>query len=113
MDHALVTVLRDSVVFAGDITIEFATSDLTATAITATHYTYCQSLPPHRRGPAHCGDYLQTNGLLTIPTGSNFGAIRIPITDNLCLDRFLKYIQVDSSVAFVSFLKQAYMYVFV
>ena len=101
VDHALISVVRNAATFAGDITIEYATSDLTARAVNASHYTYCLSLPPHRRGPADCGDYQQTNGLLTIPTGSNFGAIKVPITDNLCLDRYLKYIQVNH-VAFYS-----------
>eukprot|EP01041_Mallomonas_annulata_P002557 gene2557-4990_t len=94
----VVSIIRDSNVYANDITIEYATSDLTAKAINSTHYDYCMQLDPFRRSYSDCGDYKQTNGLLTIPYGKNYGAITVFIVDNLCRDRFMKYLQITLSV---------------
>eukprot|EP00607_Mallomonas_marina_P001833 CAMPEP_0182440058 /NCGR_PEP_ID=MMETSP1167-20130531/86819_1 /TAXON_ID=2988 /ORGANISM="Mallomonas Sp, Strain CCMP3275" /LENGTH=734 /DNA_ID=CAMNT_0024633901 /DNA_START=486 /DNA_END=2688 /DNA_ORIENTATION=- len=96
--HALISVIRNAAIFAGDITIEYATSDLTAKAVDPIKYAACEQLPPNRRAPAGCGDYRQSNGFLTIPEGSTYGAIKVPITNNNCLDRFLKYMQITLSV---------------
>ena len=43
-------------------------------------------------------DYEQTSGNLIIPIGSNQAGFKIRIMNDLCKERFLKYVQISLSV---------------
>merc|ERR1711988_257969 len=91
-------VSRDPDVYSGEIVLEYATSDLTATGVDATKFAACQALAATLRGPANCGDYEQTTGNLVIPEGSNQAGFKVKIMNDQCRERFLKFVQVTLSV---------------
>jgi hypothetical protein len=55
-------------------------------------------LATNERGPAGCGDYEQTKGVLRLAAGSVSGGFDVRIMNDLCKERFMKYIQVTISV---------------
>ena len=93
-----ITVSRTSNVYAGPLVLEYATSDLTATGVDTTKFDECMNMATNLRGPAKCGDYEQTSGNLIIPQGSNQAGFQIRIMNDLCHERFLKYVQLTLSV---------------
>ena len=98
-DHLVtLTLLRDLSVYAGEIVVEYATSDLTARGIDEAKYAACMDLPTMQRGPQGCGDYLHAAGSVIIPAGVKSGGFQVRIVDDLCKERFMKYIQVTLSV---------------
>ena len=52
----------------------------------------------NERGAAKCGDYQQTKGYLVIPANSNGGGFTVRIMNDLCFERYMKYIQVTISM---------------
>ena len=95
---ASVTVMRRLDTFSGEISLEYATSDLTAMAVDATKFADCMNIATNLRGPAKCGDYQQTRGIMVIPANTASGGFKIPIMNDLCNERFPKFIQVTISV---------------
>jgi len=91
-------VTRNLAVFAGDVIIEYATSDITALGVDKYKFSECMGIATNLRGPAKCGDYQQTSGNLLIPAGANSGGFKVPIMNDLCLEKFPKYIQVTLSI---------------
>jgi hypothetical protein len=87
-------VLRDTAVYNGSLTLEYATSDLTATAVDESKYRACRALPVTDRGPAGCGDYEQTRGLMYIAPGVDRGTFTVRLVDDYCRERFVEYVQV-------------------
>jgi hypothetical protein len=98
--HTEVTVYinRDADIFQGEVVLEYATSDLTATGVDTLKYDECQTIATDLRGPALCGDYEQTSGTLVIPASSNQAGFQVRIMNDLCYERFLKFVQVTLSV---------------
>ena len=96
-DFVLVSLVRDSQIYSGDITLQYTTSDITAVGINATHFDACLLVTISERSSNNCGNYQLSNGFITITDGTNYGLIKIPIMNDLCQDRFLKYLQVSSS----------------
>ena len=92
------TVLRDLLVYAGDTVVEYATSDLTARGMDSARYEECLAMATMDRGPAGCGDYEQSSGVVIIPAGVKSGGFTVRILDDLCKERFMEYIQVTLSV---------------
>jgi hypothetical protein len=93
-----VTIMRNPQIYEGDVYIAYATSDLSAMGVDKDTFAACLLLPTDQRGPAACGDYQQTRGTLFIPAGSNSGGFQVPIMNDLCNERFMKYIQITISV---------------
>lgn len=89
---------RNTAVFAGEITLEYATSDLTAIGVDAIKYEECLSLPTGQRSPSGCNHYQQTSGLVTIAAGSSSGGFTVNIMNDLCRQPFFRFIQVTLSV---------------
>ena len=96
--YASVTILRNTEIFDGDVYIEYATSDLSAQGVDNTKFEACMNLATNERGPAGCGDYEQTKGVLHLAAGSVSGGFDVRIMNDLCKERFMKYIQVTISV---------------
>lgn len=93
-----VYVSRDPDVYAGELVLEYATSDLTATGVDATKFAECMGIAANLRGPSGCGDYQQTTGQLVIPVGSNEAGFKVNIMNDQCYERFLEFVQVTLSV---------------
>jgi hypothetical protein len=93
-----VYVSRDPDIYDGELVLEYATSDLTATGVDATKFTECLGIASNLRGISGCGDYQQTTGQLIIPVGSNEAGFKVKIMNDLCYERFLKFVQVTLSV---------------
>ena len=91
---AVILINRDLTVYPGELAIHYATSDLTAQGVDLTKFSACQSLAPSDRGAALCGDYAQSSGILVINAGISSGAFQVPILNDLCKERFMKYLQV-------------------
>ncbi len=89
------TLLRDLQVFAGEIVLEYATSDLTARGVDTEYFDYCLSLPVEVRGGLRCGDYEQTVGHVVIPAGVTSGGFTVRVMDDRCYSPFMKYLQVS------------------
>lgn len=96
VDFATVTVQRDLRVYAGEIILEYATSDLTARGVDSLHYTACRRMSPGNRGRSGCGDYEQTNGVMRLHAGESKGGFTVNLIDDECYEKFFKYIQVRS-----------------
>lgn len=88
------TIYRDTTIYDGLLVLEYATSDLTATGIDAEKYLACSKLATADRGPAGCGDYMQTAGFVTILPGERSGGFNVNIVDDTCNESNMKYIQV-------------------
>ena len=91
---AVILINRDLTVYPGELALHYATSDLTAQGVDSIKYAACQNLAPSDRGTSNCGDYGQTSGVLIIAAGVSSGAFQVPILNDLCKERFMKYIQV-------------------
>ena len=94
--QAAVLLNRDVLVYSGEMTLHYATSDLTATGVDSLKFAACQKLATLERGAALCGDYEQTRGIVTIPAGYSSGSFSVNIMNDLCKERFMKYIQVSN-----------------
>lgn len=92
--YITVSILRDVNVYNDILQLEYSTSDLSAKGVDRAKYTECLKLPPMQRGPAHCGDYEHTSGIMTILAGDNIGTFTVGIIDDLCRERFMEFIQV-------------------
>ena len=90
-----VTLLRDPLVYAGTIALEYATSDLSARGVDSVQFAACQRLSVRERGAAGCGDYEQTSGVMVLSEQDMSGGFTVNIMDDLCHERFLEYIQVS------------------
>ena len=88
------SVERDLTIFSGPIAIAYATSDITAKGIDDVKYAQCQELPPSLRGAAYCGDYRQTQGIIVMGAGKTLAGFEVPLVNDLCNERFLKFIEV-------------------
>jgi len=95
---ASITVMRKLTTFSGEIVLEYATSDLTASGIDSTKFADCLAISTNLRGTAKCGDYQQTRGYMVIPAGVASGGFKIPIMNDLCNERFPKYVSITISV---------------
>lgn len=93
--HAEITVLRDLAVNDGPLTLEFATSDLSAQGIDSNKFNECMLLPVKERTSSGCFDYEQTRGLMHILRGDDRGTFTVRIVNDLCQERFMKYVQVE------------------
>ena len=96
--EAVVIVNRDLNIYKDELVLQYATSDLSAQGVDAYKYTACFALSSGERGRAHCGDYRQTRGLMTIAAGANSGSFKIPIVNDNCREQFMKYIQLSLSL---------------
>lgn len=92
---AVVRIKRDVRIYSGKFTVHYATSDLTATGVDSIKFATCLQQTTMQRGSSLCGDYQQTSGLLTFQDGAESGEFEIGITNDLCKERFMKYIQVS------------------
>ena len=95
---ALVSVSRSLVAYSGALVIHYATSDITAVGVDADKYAACLLLSPLQRGPAFCGDYRQTEGYLVIEAGLAIAGFEVPIVNDECNERYLKFLEVTISV---------------
>ena len=98
--HADVSIYvsRNPDIYAGELVLEYATSDLTAKGVDSVQFENCMAMAASLRGLNNCGDYEQTVGVLTIPQGSNTAGFKIRIMNDLCHERYLKYLQITLSV---------------
>ncbi len=80
--------------YSGQIVLEYATSDLTARGVDTDKFTACLRLSTLERGPAGCGDYEQSTGRVVIEEGDMSGGFTVRVVDDLCYERFMKYLQV-------------------
>ena len=96
--YARITILRDLNVFSDMLVLEYATSDLSAEGVDSNKYEECLKLPPLKRGPAQCGDYEHTQGLMTISAGDDRGTFTVGIVDDRCREHFMEFIQLTISV---------------
>ena len=94
---AVVRIKRDVRIYSGKFTLHYATSDLTATGVDEIKFAACLQQNTMQRGYSLCGDYQQTSGLLTFLDGAESGHFEIGITNDLCKERFMKYIQVSTN----------------
>jgi hypothetical protein len=78
--------------------LEFATSDLTAIGIDSNKYNECLRLPKMQRGAAQCGDYEHTRGVMVLEQGRDRSTFTVAIVDDLCQERFMKFIQLTLSI---------------
>lgn len=92
------TLLRDPAVYSGRVVLEYATSDLTARGVDSAKFDACMALSVRERGPAGCGDYEQSAGLVVIEPGDMSGGFTVRVLDDLCFERFSTYLQVTLSV---------------
>lgn len=92
-----VTLLRDLSVYAGAMVVEYATSDLTARGVDEAKYVACMEMSPQLRAAAGCGDYLHTTGVVVFEADATSAGFAVRIIDDLCRERFMKYIQVRYS----------------
>ena len=92
--QAAVLLERDVLIYSGEMTLHYATSDLTAQGVDSLKFAACQKLATLERGAALCGDYEQSRGTVTIPAGYSSGTFSINIMNDLCKEPFMKYIQV-------------------
>ena len=74
-----------------------------AATILSEHYgapvmLFALLLAPLQRGPAGCGDYQHSSGVVVIPEGVKSGGFTVNILDDLCKERFMEYVQVTLSV---------------
>jgi hypothetical protein len=102
-----VTLLRDLSVYAGDMVVEYATSDLTARGVDEAQYQACLGISPGLRAAAGCGDYLHTSGVVLIPADATSGGFTVSIVDDLCRERFMEYIQVSARDSFCGICDQS------
>lgn len=93
--------LRDTAIYNGSLTLEYATSDLTARAVDEVKYRECRALPVADRAAAQCGDYEQTRGLMYIAPGDDRGTFTVRLIDDYCPERFVEYVQVIIISSFV------------
>ena len=91
---ATITVLRDISIFSGPLYVEYATSDLTGHGVDSYKFDDCLAVPVNLRYSEGCGDYQQTSGSFFIPEGANSAGFRVNIMNNLCLERYFRYVQV-------------------
>ena len=95
---ATVTVLRDVNVFDGALSIEYATSDISAKGVDSEKYTVCLSMAASLRADANCGDYEQTTGVIYFSEGANSGGFEVNVMNDQCRQRFFRYIQLTLSI---------------
>jgi hypothetical protein len=95
---ATITVVRDPLVYTGDIVVEVATSDLTAKGVDSFKYAACQQISTDIRNAAGCGDYRQTRINILIPNGVNSGGADVYIMNNQCRTIQPRYVQLTLSV---------------
>jgi len=95
---ATVTLNRNLDTYDGAVIVEYATSDITARGIDKYKFDECLGLSPLNRASTGCGDYEQTRGLLNIAPLQNSGGFKIRIMNDLCRERYMKYLQVTISV---------------
>ncbi|OQR91459.1 hypothetical protein THRCLA_08991, partial [Thraustotheca clavata] len=72
------------------LTIEYATSDISAIGVDSNRYTQCMAMPIQNR--VNCGDYQQTFGVVTFPAGGTNLAIPVPIMNDWCYEPYAEYI---------------------
>jgi len=95
---ATITVVRDPLVYTGEVIIEVATSDLTAYGVDSFKYDACQKISTDIRNTAGCGDYRQTRETIIIPNGVNSGGVDVYIMNNQCRSIAPRYVQLTLSV---------------
>ena len=84
--------------YSEEILLEYATSDLSAVSVDAIKFASCLTLPTVMRNPALCGHYQQAHGIVRIPAGTTSGVFTINILNDLCRERFPRYLQLTLSV---------------
>lgn len=85
-------------VYSGELSLEYATSDLSAWGVDSIKFASCLTLPTNLRSPAGCGHYQQTHGIVTIPAGITSGVFTINIMNDLCRQKYFRYLQVTLAV---------------
>jgi hypothetical protein len=94
----VLTVLRDLATYSGELSLEYATSDLSAIGVDADKFAACLQLPTNQRSPAGCGHYQQTHGIMTIAADTTSGVFTINIMNDLCRQKYFRYLQVTLAV---------------
>jgi len=102
-DEVDVTLYRDAEYTDLALTVQYATSDLTATGVDTAKFDACQKLAVRYR-PGDCGDYEQTRGEVTFAAGSASAAFSVRIMDDFCYEHFMEYFQVTLSIPGTNFL---------
>ena len=90
--------MRDTAIYSGEVMLEYATTDLSAVGVDAEKFAECLTLPTGTRSGALCGHYQQTSGIVRIPPGTTSGVFTINIMNDLCRQKFFRYVQLTVSV---------------
>ena len=93
-----INIERDLEVYAGEIVLEYATSDLTAKGVDTDKFDECLTLPTVQRNAAGCYHYEQTSGVVTIAAGSSTGGFTVRIMNDLCRQHYFRNLQLTISV---------------
>ncbi|KAG5180011.1 hypothetical protein JKP88DRAFT_279922 [Tribonema minus] len=94
-----VKVARDAAYARDWLTLEYATSDLTARGVDSEAYLACLALASDIRAPPReCGDYEQTAGRVTFAPGDAEVFFYVRIMDDHCAEPFPEYVQLTLSI---------------
>jgi hypothetical protein len=91
----VVIVIRNPGAYAGDIYVDYATTDISARGTDDALYLECQKMSSYQRGLSGCGHYKHTRGTIFMPRGYNISGFLVPIVNDICLQRFPRYFQVN------------------
>merc|ERR1711988_1560249 len=91
-----INLVRDSAFAHEALTVEYATSDLTAKGVDRARYDECVELPNALR--IGCGDYLQTTGEVTFAAGTSTALFQVYIVNDLCYEHNMEYVQLTLSI---------------
>ena len=96
-EYATLTVVRDASYAERDVTVHYATEDLTARGVDDACYAACSGGAPNTAATSGCGDYRQAAGAVTIPAGATSAPFYVYIVDDPCVE-VTEYLQVSLSV---------------
>ena len=91
-----INLVRDSAFTDEALTVEYATSDLTAKGIDGKRFSECSLMPGAQR--IGCGDYQQATGEVTFAAGSSTALFTVNIMNDLCYEHFSEYVQLTLSI---------------
>ena len=94
----VIDLIRDLSIYTGEVILEYATTDLSGVGVDALKFAECLTLPTGIRSAALCGHYQQTSGLVRIPPGTTSGVFTVNIMNDLCRQKFFRYVQITLSV---------------
>jgi len=95
--EATILLTRADAVAYESITVEVATSDLTAAGVGTEAFEDCMLLAIAARSNS-CGDYERTNAKITFAEGDTTAAFSVRVVDNACREHYPEYVQLTLSV---------------